>query len=373
MEAALQSHPLGSPRKLTTIAPSTGASARQLTRSSHTSPVPATLSPANAGSRTRKLIPLAPLHRYENVQCLIDAIVTGDEDEARRTLQVQADLDASRPTPSVFSFEPSAVTVGVSTNVRVVLESSLASASSYNLYRVPSGGFIPAARSLLVLSSLSGKKFGATLAVRTRGAGEVQSFVAYPVVNGQERRRHAVWALDAVRSFTKQSVIGANGTRSTDMSTTTLPNNTTLQIRYSWPLDQPDLDTGTFFLGESVGYSCTQSTFLSRKYLKFSGDITSRGGSETVRVFLADAIVDGQWNDSTEITLKAGWYSSGIGAATVRVSLLDGKARTVGEELEAVINPPAGAPGAVNCTAAPSVGSVTVSLGSRVDIKLVSI
>lgn len=70
--------------------------------------------------------------------------------------------------------------------------------------------------------------------------------------------------------------------------------------------DDPDLDTGLFFVGQSVCYSCAQSTFLSRKYLNFSGDITAGGGSGTVRVFFADALTDGKWKDSTETTLKAG-------------------------------------------------------------------
>ena len=307
-----------------------------------------------------------------NDECLTDGIVTGDMDEARRTLEVQADLDASRQAPTSFKFEPSAVTANVSTNVQVVVESSTQDATEYKLYRVPNGGFAPALQTLLVLPSLGGGRFGATLAVRAQTAGDVQSFVAYPVVDGQERRTDAdaIWALNAVRSFTAASGIGSNVTKRTTVEFPALPNNATLRIQYTWPLDQPDLDTGTFFLNQSVGFRCTLGG-LPRRYLDFSGDDTSRGGIETVTVFLSDARDDGNLKSSTDITLKAGWYlSSGAGAATVRVSLLNGATEIVGDQLETVINPGAGSPGSGSCIAAPSVGVVKVNLNSKLTITL---
>jgi len=61
-----------------------------------------------------------------------------------------------------------------------------------------------------------------------------------------------------------------------------------LVVTYTWPVTQRDLDTGTRFLGESVGYSAGGS-----RYMTFSGDDTSAGGRETIVVNLHAAFAAG--------------------------------------------------------------------------------
>lgn len=76
-----------------------------------------------------------------------------------------------------------------------------------------------------------------------------------------------------------------------------------LTIVYFWE-DQPDLDTGTTFLGSVVGFG---HGALSA-YMSWTGDNTEDGGSETVTVDLARAWEDGEITDIAEIDCAADWY-----------------------------------------------------------------
>lgn len=91
-----------------------------------------------------------------------------------------------------------------------------------------------------------------------------------------------------------------------------------LVLTYTWPVTQRDLDTGTQFLGESVGYAAGGS-----QYMTFSGDDTSAGGRETIVVDLHAAFEAGRWNDAVDVYARAGWYipAGGSGPATVTVGL----------------------------------------------------
>jgi hypothetical protein len=125
-------------------------------------------------------------------------------------------------------------------------------------------------------------------------------------------------------------------------------------VSYRWQASQRDLDTGTTFLGVTVGYSGGTSP-----YLDFSGDDTSTGGTETVRVHLKDSHDAGAWTDTVTIDLAAGWYipAGGSGPALVDVALID---PTTGELMNVtgkLIDP-----GAQEGLATTPVGLVTITL-----------
>lgn len=79
-----------------------------------------------------------------------------------------------------------------------------------------------------------------------------------------------------------------------------------LTIVYSWT-DQPDLDTTTGFMGETVGWPGPYST----NYMNHTGDDQTLGGNETVAVDLALAWADGVITDTAVITCAADWFPGG--------------------------------------------------------------
>lgn len=96
-------------------------------------------------------------------------------------------------------------------------------------------------------------------------------------------------------------------------------NDTDINIQYTWPLTEEDLDTGTTFLNQHVGYACGGSNYMS-----FSGDDTSAGGQETIIVDVSAAQRDGAWQNTTQVLLRAHWYArNSPTTATVTVSLRD--------------------------------------------------
>lgn len=97
---------------------------------------------------------------------------------------------------------------------------------------------------------------------------------------------------------------------------TALP--TTILFFRRWPNTQRDLDTGTLFLGSSVGYACGSSPYMS-----FSGDDTSAGGQETIIVDISGSHSASLWSSDVIVTLRAGWFTParGTGPATVTVGL----------------------------------------------------
>jgi hypothetical protein len=98
-----------------------------------------------------------------------------------------------------------------------------------------------------------------------------------------------------------------------------LVSGTDLFIEYTWPVNQRDLDTGTSFDSQQVGWNCN----YRGPYMSWSGDDTSAGGSERVTVYLWQALQVGQLTNGTVVYLVAGWFSpaGGSGLATVTVSL----------------------------------------------------
>ncbi len=98
-----------------------------------------------------------------------------------------------------------------------------------------------------------------------------------------------------------------------------LLNDYQLWIEYKWGQDVKDLDTGTCFLNDTVGWRW----YGDGTYLDWSGDDVNRGGRETVIVDLNRAFDEGGWSGATRIDLMAGWYSpaEGYGPATLSVAL----------------------------------------------------
>jgi hypothetical protein len=134
-----------------------------------------------------------------------------------------------------------------------------------------------------------------------------------------------------------------------------LVSETNIFIEYTWPVNQRDLDTGTMFDSQRVGWNCG----YSGPFMSWSGDDTSAGGSERVEVDLAGALAAGKLTNGTVVNLQAGWYSpaQGSGLATVTVSLkskVDGQLYR-SQQLSIT-------PGSQNVCASTLVGTVVVSL-----------
>lgn len=115
-----------------------------------------------------------------------------------------------------------------------------------------------------------------------------------------------------------------------------------------------DLDTGTTFLGNSIGWDCPGGPYLDW----VTGDNTSQDGYEQVNVLVDQALADGQWTSSVQVGLVAGWYqpANGSGSAQVRVTYN-------GVTKSKTINP-----GSDNKCETTSVGTVTVYDDSTFDL-----
>ncbi|MEZ0299622.1 MAG: hypothetical protein ACAI35_24470 [Candidatus Methylacidiphilales bacterium] len=92
-----------------------------------------------------------------------------------------------------------------------------------------------------------------------------------------------------------------------------------LEIWYEWSGFE-DLDTGTTYNGEKVGWSCGDGSI----YMTWQVDNTSGGGPEYVTVDLAKAKKNGVWTSSTSISCASGWHrpegdDRPIGGATLHV------------------------------------------------------
>jgi uncharacterized delta-60 repeat protein len=94
-----------------------------------------------------------------------------------------------------------------------------------------------------------------------------------------------------------------------------------LQIIYSWPAGQNDLDSVTSFAGRSVGYGHG----LNKLYMTLSED-NKDNGPEIVTIDLQQAFLDGAIGASVEVVCFADWYpdKDGSGPATL-TWIYDGK------------------------------------------------
>lgn len=268
--------------------------------------------------------------------CLIDGIV-GDIEDAENTLNVQAEVDRSTSSSSIFQFDPPLVAVESAENIRITLDVSDFSAEQvrnlqqFQVFRVNSDtGAL--ASSLSVVLEDNGLAinsdddpgdliFSNILALRSENAGEVFAFRAFPVINGSLNRSSALvfTALNAVRSYSIRSGIGGGSSKTTSVTVGSL-SGLELLVRYSWEPTERDLDTGTTFIGTTVGFNCGPPS----QYIRFSGDDTSTGGTETIVVSLGMARADKQWNRSTIVDFNAGWYNrESSSPATLRMSLRD--------------------------------------------------
>jgi hypothetical protein len=137
-----------------------------------------------------------------------------------------------------------------------------------------------------------------------------------------------------------------------------LPTGYSVSINYSWPSGQKDLDTGTTFLGTTVGYSYPDNTLAD--YMTWSLDNT-QDGPEFVRINLDKAIEDEILDPDSPVTidLAAGWYSpaGGSGPATVTATLY--RNNTVIQTETTTISP-----GTQSGQASTSVGQVTIDLSA---------
>lgn len=97
-----------------------------------------------------------------------------------------------------------------------------------------------------------------------------------------------------------------------------------LTITYSWS-GSPDLDTGTSFLGSTVGYGFSGSS----AYMAWTGDNTATG-SESVIIDLASAWDAEEIDTFADIVAMADWYppAGGAGPATITVNYSVGDTET---------------------------------------------
>lgn len=135
-----------------------------------------------------------------------------------------------------------------------------------------------------------------------------------------------------------------------------IPN---LQVTYTWPLNQQDLDTGTQFLGSQVGFDCDETN----PYQLFSGDDRTSGGMETAIIDLQTSFNAGDWTASSGVlvNLRAGWYTpaGGSGPASVTVRFEDGSSSSGVQSIN---------PGSQSNCASTCVGVAFVSVQPRLTL-----
>ena len=110
-----------------------------------------------------------------------------------------------------------------------------------------------------------------------------------------------------------------------------------LVVAYTWGTDQQDLDTGTEFLGNTVGFAYADTA----AYLLWTGDDVNGGGAEVVVVDINAAIVAQDAVAPFMVNCFAGWYTpaGGFGPATLTFAIVNS---TNGEHFGAIsktINP----------------------------------
>ncbi len=137
-----------------------------------------------------------------------------------------------------------------------------------------------------------------------------------------------------------------------------------LKAEYTWPLNQPDLDTATQFFAEAVGYGCSSSA----TYMTFTGDDTSSGGKETIRIQLGKSRADGKWAKDVTILFGAGWYNGrGKGPATLRVVLENTAGSAISEVLQVALNPANSEP---RCPGPPISATLKIDVGVKTKLTL---
>lgn len=332
---------------------------------------------STASSELRELCGVDPV-------CLIDGIIGGAV-AAQSALEAQAEGDMARSTSSRFQFVPPFIPTDVSADIAISVNATVGTENvtgleGFAIYRVdPETGTQGAAVVMLNdvgseigLDAIAGDFiFSNGLALRSATVGEEFAFRAIPIFNGVEDANSplVLTALNAVRSYSGLSGIAGNVTSGNGTLTLESLDALVLTVTYSWPADISDLDTGTEFLGRSVWFSCGSGT----TYLRFSGDNTNLGGSETVNALIGQAWTDGLWSEETRIELHAGWFGAGRndGPALVTInaeSLVDGALVTT-PSLSIVIDP-----GSQSNCATTDVGEViVVDNGDTVTIELRSI
>jgi hypothetical protein len=315
--------------------------------------------------------------------CLWDGIVGGGVADAQNALEAQAEADQASTSTVGISFLPTTIPVDTSVNIDITMNAATllsvneaASLDGFNIYRLNKETAEREGVPLVTLRDVGSGRgddtvagdliFSNVLALRSSAAGEIFGFASVPIFNGAENAESPLSsnAVSAVRSYSTQSGLGrtgngSGGKLSFDSGWTDLE----LTIQYSWPANVPDLDTGTFFLGSGVGYSCGSSS----PYLQFSGDDTSTGGTETIIVLVGQAREAREWSNSTQLSLRAGWFSPSQGSGPATVSVF--ASRRYGAEstfmsteaVALVIDP-----GSQNECAQTEVGEVVVDVGPSV-------
>jgi hypothetical protein len=137
------------------------------------------------------------------------------------------------------------------------------------------------------------------IAVQSTFVGESIGFQAVPVIQGVPDKISPV----AFLNLNVTSSIPGKKNKTNSSLVAGRIDGLVLKITYKWPADKRDLDTGTMFLDERVGYGCGSSP-----YMDFTGDDTGLGGQETVNVFLGQSYLAGAWNNWTTVDVNAGWY-----------------------------------------------------------------
>jgi von Willebrand factor type D domain len=205
-----------------------------------------------------------------DIPCLMDGIEIGMAG-AQRLL----DSESRVGRRSVLQANPATIQVQSTFNVEITIDlSHLANLpgnlESFQLFRVDSEtrqvGSVPVV-TLLDVGSGFGRDsaandgiFSNVLAIRSDVSGEMFGLRAVPVFDGlpDPASSLAFESLNTVRSYSPASGIGENTTLGGNETTGTLTVSNVSElavfIEYTWPQDQSDLDTGTTFLNQTVGF-----------------------------------------------------------------------------------------------------------------------
>jgi hypothetical protein len=267
-----------------------------------------------------------------DIPCLMDGIEIGIAG-AQSLLNSESLIGRG----SFLQANPATIQVQISFNVEITIDISRVgnlpgTLESFQLFRVNSEnrqvGTVSVV-SLLDVGSGIGRDtaandgiFSNVLAIRSDTPGEWLGFRAVPVFDGvpDPDSSLAFESLNTVRSYSPASGVGENITLGENVTSGTLTaanvSDLVVVIEYAWPRDQADLDTGTMFLGRTVGYC--DSTL--KPYMEWTGDDTGFGGLERVVVNLGEAFNAGEWAGATTIVLNSAWYPSvSSGPATISV------------------------------------------------------
>lgn len=277
----------------------------------------------------RSLLPLLT----SDVARLIERLLTRDliaafSEEAQLLSDLLSQLnDPAIDPPDYAPTDPGSPGVVEFTDDRTAV---LENAGATFVYLTRTGGSLGETSAMVTLGSSSSAVPGSDFRFRTQTVkwkdGEAgPKAIAFSVINDNSLGGDVDFTLDL------SSVEGAASTGSVTSATVVIVDddgggvaisrNTVLVCEYTWPRSKKDLDTGTTFLGETVGYNYN---FVA-PYMLWTGDDQNTGGREVVVIDIDGAVAAGEALSAFSIDCLADWFgpADGFGPATLSVYFRD--------------------------------------------------